>query len=389
MSVLGLVLFLGASVGNVNLLVYVLNYVYGLPLPHRLLTAVRGLNGLLSVAMPLLWWYVFGPDLTTALEPPTDAPCRALLAAYALACAAIGLVVFPAITLQRLLRREPAVVVESQSRSHDVAARLGYKPLGRGKYRDLGRLPGNQAFQVELAERTLALPGLPAAWDGLTILHVSDLHFCGSPDRAYYQHVMDLCREWGTPDLLALTGDYVDSNTHHRWIVPVLGRLRWRVAALAVLGNHDWRRDAPLVRRRLRRLGVRVLGNGWDRLDVLGQPLTVIGHEGPWFRPAPDLSGCPAEGFRLCLSHTPDNLGWARRHGIDLVLAGHNHGGQVRLPVLGSILTPSRFSRRYDCGTFHEPPTVLHVSRGLGGQHPLRYNCRPEVTWLVLRAGAT
>src|SRR5262249_4631012 len=65
--------------------------------------------------------------------------------------------------------------------------------------------------------------------------------------------------------------------------------------------------------------------------------------------------------------------------------AGHNHGGQIRFPVIGSVFVPSRYSRRYDCGTFYEPPTVLHVSPGLGGQEPVRYNCRPEVTKLVLQ----
>jgi predicted MPP superfamily phosphohydrolase len=67
------------------------------------------------------------------------------------------------------------------------------------------------------------------------------------------------------------------------------------------------------------------------------------------------------------------------------MLAGHNHGGQIRVPFFGSILVPSQFSRRYDCGTFHEPPTLLNVSRGLAGQHPLRYFCRPEVTRITLR----
>jgi predicted MPP superfamily phosphohydrolase len=110
----------------------------------------------------------------------------------------------------------------------------------------------------------------------------------------------------------------------------------------------------------------------------------VIGHEGPWFRPAPDLTECPADVFRLCLSHTPDNIRWAKQQRIDLMLAGHNHGGQIRFPVFGSMLVPSCYSRRYDCGLFHEPPTVLHVSRGLAGKHPVRYNCRPEVTKLVL-----
>jgi len=60
------------------------------------------------------------------------------------------------------------------------------------------------------------------------------------------------------------------------------------------------------------------------------------------------------------------------------LLAGHNHGGQVRFPVIAHCFVPSRYGRRYDCGIFHETATLLHVSRGLGGEHPLRYNCRPE-----------
>jgi uncharacterized protein len=115
----------------------------------------------------------------------------------------------------------------------------------------------------------------------------------------------------------------------------------------------------------------------------------VIGNESPWFRPAADLSKCPAGPFRLCLSHTPDNVGWARRNNIDLMLAGHVHGGQVRLPGIGSLFVPSRHSRRYDCGAFASGPTFMYVSRGLAGREPLRYNCRPEVTRIVLKSAAT
>jgi len=66
------------------------------------------------------------------------------------------------------------------------------------------------------------------------------------------------------------------------------------------------------------------------------------------------------------------------------MLSGHVHGGQIRLPWIGSILVPSRYGRRYDCGTFAEAPTLLHVSRGVSGEHPLRYHCKPEVTLLTL-----
>jgi predicted MPP superfamily phosphohydrolase len=297
----------------------------------------------------------------------------------------VGVGVVPAVTLWRRLRPRPGALLSNHSHTVDVAAQLGYKPVGRGKYRLLARLPGNEVFLTDLVERTLCLPRLPAAWDGLTILHLSDLHFSGTPDKAYYRHVMDLCRAW-EPDIVAFTGDLVDSDNHYRWIIPILGRLRWRCAAFGILGNHDSWHEPQVLRRRLQRLGMHVLGNCWEQLEVRGQPLLAIGHEGPWFKPGPDLSDCPEGPFRLCLSHTPDNIRWARQQHIDLMLAGHVHGGQIRFPVIGSVLVPSEYSRRYDCGVFHEPPTVLHVSRGLGGMHPLRYNCRPEVTRIILKA---
>jgi predicted MPP superfamily phosphohydrolase len=197
---------------------------------------------------------------------------------------------------------------------------------------------------------------------------------------------MDECRAWDS-DLVALTGDYVDSDYHRRWIVPLLGRLRWRIAAFAVLGNHDYWHEPSLIRRRLCRLKIHVLGNTWKQIEARGMPMVVIGHEGPWFRPGPSLDDCPPNVFRLCLSHTPDNLGWARANHIRLMLSGHNHGGQIRFPLIGSVFVPSLYGRRYDCGAFDEPPTLLHVTRGLAGKQPLRFNCRPEVAKLVLRAG--
>jgi uncharacterized protein len=383
MVVVGLLLLLGLCVGHMCLLVFGLNWLYAQPLPHRPLKAMRYVDWLLAAVGPFVFLWAFGFDLPESLWH-SGGWFHEALAAYALVCLPVGLLLFPAVTVRRLLRRPPAALLSNHTKTVDVAAALGHRPVGRSKYRALAHLPGNEIFRVDFAERTLALPDLPAAWDGLTILHLSDLHLCGTPDRVFHQHVMDRCREW-EPDLVAVTGDIVDSKRHHRWVVPVLGRLRWRVAAYAILGNHDSWRDVSLIRRRLRKVGMRVLDNRWEKLDVRGQPLVVIGHEGPWFRPEPDLSDCPRDAFRLCLSHTPDNIGWARRHEIPLVLAGHVHGGQIRFPVIGSVYAPSKYGRRYDCGMFYEAPTLMHVSRGLGGQHPVRYNCRPEVTLLVLR----
>ena len=129
-----------------------------------------------------------------------------------------------------------------------------------------------------------------------------------------------------------------------------------------------------------------VLNNTFTTLPIHGIPLTVIGHEGPWYRPAPDLSQCPP-GYRLLLSHTPDNIAWARRQQVGLMLSGHNHGGQIRIPGFGSIFVPSGYSRRYDQGHFDEGETFLHVNRGVAGKAPLRFFCRPQVTRFTIESG--
>jgi predicted MPP superfamily phosphohydrolase len=118
-----------------------------------------------------------------------------------------------------------------------------------------------------------------------------------------------------------------------------------------------------------------------------GRRLVLGGTEVPWMGTHPDFSSAP-DAFRLLLSHTPDHLEWARQQQADLMLSGHNHGGQVVLPVIGPVYSPSRFGVQYAAGAFWSEPTLLYVSRGVSGRHPLRWNCRPEVTKLVLRADA-
>jgi predicted MPP superfamily phosphohydrolase len=380
-----IVLFLAAWLGHAFLWTVLLNVLFSLPLHRRFLSAVRLLVAVNVLVLPPLLFLTHGPPPVTWLDDLAALHPHGVFAAYIALCWLIGVVVLPVLTVWRKLRRPPAVVVERRGQVLDIAERLGEPPVGDSKRWWIALWPGNQLFQVEFVELTLRLPRLPAALDGLTILHLTDLHFRGTPGRQFYHQVIDLCMNGGVPDLVAITGDVVDSDRHHRWVLPVLGKLRWNVAAYAVLGNHDYWHDPALVRRRLRRLGVRVLGNGWEQVTVRGEPVVVIGQEGPWFRPGPDLRDCPAGPFRLCLSHTPDYARWARRHGVDLMLAGHVHGGQIRVPVLESLFVPSWYSRKYDCGTFHEPPTVTYVSRGLAGKIPLRWNCRPEVTRITLR----
>ncbi|MFO0969422.1 MAG: metallophosphoesterase [Gemmataceae bacterium] len=376
-------LWLGAVIGHGFLMTTALNVLYAWPLPHRLLRFTRKIDILIVLAGPVLFLIAVAPWGQAGLDW-YGSGVRFYLAPYTVFCCVFGLIVAPLAQIGYWLRRTAPQLIAEQAEVVDVARVLGTPPAGRGKHFKLTTLPGNQVFQVEFRNLTLQMPQLPAAWEGLSILHLTDLHFRGTPDRAFYQYVVEKSMAAGTPDIVAITGDVVDSSWHHRWIVPILGRLRWNLAGYAILGNHDSWRDTQVIRRRLSRLGLQVLGNGWRALDVRGERMLVVGQECPWFKPAPDPSAWPEAAFKLCLSHTPDNIPWAKKHGIDLMLAGHVHGGQIRLPLIGSVFCPSRFSRRYDCGTFFEAPTLMHVSRGLAGQHPLRFRCRPEVTRIVL-----
>jgi predicted MPP superfamily phosphohydrolase len=92
--------------------------------------------------------------------------------------------------------------------------------------------------------------------------------------------------------------------------------------------------------------------------------------------------------FRIAVAHSPDQYPWAQNYDFDLMLAGHTHGGQIRFPVIGPVLSPSRFGVKYAAGTFYEAPTLMHVSRGIAGTRPLRFNCPPELSKLVLRREA-
>src|SRR5580765_5574835 len=241
---LALFLWLAACLGHTVLMVFTMNWLYGCPFPKRVMHPVRKIYAALILAgclyfAWLLWRFDFSfADLLANAYPPARA--------YIVICWISGLMMFPLTTAYNRLIRRPAVLLSNHTQTIDVTKELGFKPVGLGKRRHLARLPLNQCFEVDFAERFLEIPQLPSAWDGLRILHLSDLHFCGTPDRSFYHRVVERCLGWDA-DIVAVTGDFVDTDRHYRWIVPVLGRLRWKLAAYAILGNHDAWRDAAVI----------------------------------------------------------------------------------------------------------------------------------------------
>ena len=101
----------------------------------------------------------------------------------------------------------------------------------------------------------------------------------------------------------------------------------------------------------------------------------------------PDVPPRTDHALRLLLSHTPDQRDFAIDSDFDVMLCGHNHGGQVRLPVIGPVYSPSQYGVRYSGGTYEHEHLLIHVSRGTGSMDALQWNCRPEITLLELSTG--
>ena len=216
-----LLLFTAACLGHLVFMVLSHNWFYGQRMPRRLMDGVHLLHGGLFVAFPFLLWRVGGWGLSGLFR--FDSAGGIALAAYVVLCWVAAFVLLPLDIAWRTLRPKPAALGKEQSEVVDVVKQLGGPPAGVGKNGFQARLPFNEALTVEYLERTLHLPRLPAAWDGLSILHLSDLHLCGTPDRSWFRAVMDRCAAWA-PDLVAVTGDLADGEDYIRWIVPVLGR---------------------------------------------------------------------------------------------------------------------------------------------------------------------
>lgn len=377
--------------GHTELLVTIINRLHGLPIRADILQHARHVHDLLLLAFPpALIGFVglSGPGLLFGGDW-SGLPIGWRL--YLSACAA-GAVGLSYSILRHQLRRPPAQLLSVQSQVIDVAAAAGRQPIGSGPFRSLLRLPGNQQFQVEVTQKELLLPRLPVEQDGLTILHLSDWHFFGAVDRPYFEFVAELARQQPA-DIIVFTGDLLDRQELTQWIPTTLGRLSAPLGCLFVLGNHDWSLDPEPIRTALREHGWQDVSGRVLDIPCSGPRLLIGGTERPWMGTHPDFGAAPATGtarpLRILLSHGPDCIAAARRRDVDLMLAGHNHGGQVVLPIIGPVYSPSITGCHYAGGTFWRAPTLMHVSRGLSGRHPLRIDCPPEITRLILRSPAS
>jgi len=387
-------LLLLAVLGHVLLWVAVVNRLHAVNLTRGVshLGSMACLAAMLGIAAGYVaWFFVAGTDVLEhlRLDAVVLRPDVLLAVLYLLGCALVAVLAMARWIWRALLQPQPAILREHQSRSVRLAAGEGAVLTEEHAHHFLVHLPRNEILHLDFSDRVIELPRLPSALDGLSIVHLSDFHFTGRVGRGYFDEVVHLANQ-EKPDLIAVTGDLIDENRFIDWVPETVGRLRAKYGVYFVLGNHDVWCDEPRLRRVLVECGLVDLGGRAVEVSVRDRNVVLAGNELPWMAPAADLRRCPppsSEGgpMRIVLSHSPDQLAWAQAHHVDLMLAGHTHGGQIRLPLIGPLLAPSRSGVRYASGLFYSPPTVMHVSRGISGEFPVRLNCPPEMTRLVLR----
>ncbi|WP_207395786.1 metallophosphoesterase [Bremerella alba] len=252
-------------------------------------------------------------------------------------------------------------------------------------------IPGNEILRLEVDRKEIFLPRLPKELDGFTITHLSDLHLKGHMAEDFYRKVVDQANDLQS-EMIVIAGDIFDRTECFAWS-RTLAELSADCGVFFILGNHEIRTlDPSGCRKTLVDEGFIDVGGRHMTLSIRGYPVVLAGNELPWHTPAADMPSLDDSQFdrrplKLLLAHTPDQIAWAKSFDFDLMLAGHNHGGQIRLPGIGAIVSPSWYGTRYSGGVFYFDPTLLHVSRGISGTSPLRWNCPPEITQLVLRQG--
>lgn len=290
-------------------------------------------------------------------------------------------------------QNENAICVEKKGMDETAAVKwwLGMGAYwGRAVLKMLGlyRRGIRNARDYRIVHHDLQIPGLPEAFAGFQILHVSDFHLPRRhPELAEF---MGRALMGVKVDLCALTGDYrygYFGATDH---VPgqlhtILSGVTSRYGVVCVLGNHD----RFIVGEKLEAAGFPVLFNEGIAIRKGTEQIWVSGmdehHKFKCGRMEEALQGAPEQGCILMLTHTPENIAEAAARGVSLYLAGHTHGGQIRLPLLGALLSNAQCQRDQVWGSWRFGNMVGYTTSGIGATDiPARFNCPPEAAILTL-----
>ncbi len=242
-------------------------------------------------------------------------------------------------------------------------------------------------YALELNQITVSSERLPDAFNGFRIAHVSDLH--STEMGANNETLISMLRQ-AEPDIIAITGDLMDSRDTDPSVALRFCQDAVKIAPVYyITGNHEVRLDSKLYADLidgLKAAGVTVFEDTSVTLTRDGAEICLAGHQ--WGRAELVAGITDFQGFKILLSHTPEDFSVYAAAGYDLVLTGHAHGGQFRLLFIGGLFAPGQgFLPKYDSGLYQLDGTQMVVSRGIGNSIiPLRFNNPPEVILITLEA---
>jgi predicted MPP superfamily phosphohydrolase len=378
--------------GHFGLMLSLYNRINGVGMARRTVKRIVKAMFVYTIFLPpIVWWLNQGAisdrwfGRVTVIQGVGESSLPLALIGYGLVCLATYVVLgIPWLIFRPIFGLEWVKV----KRVSEVVAvdQVCAVPLAlTSKCKIESRLPLNQLFELSVDIVDLPVVGLPVALDGYKVAQLSDIHLTGDVHPDFAGYAIQRANEWG-PDLMAITGDIIDKQSCIDWLGDIFGSAEATDGCYYVLGNHDTRIvDSWQTRQAMDSAGWTDLGSRSLRTSLRGVETLMIGNEHPWYE-RPIIEDKEGDEFRFLLSHSPDQIGWARKHRVELMLAGHTHGGQGRLPLAGPLLSPSYHGSRFASGDFYKAPTTMHVSRGLCGTHLLRINCRPELSLLRLRS---
>lgn len=256
------------------------------------------------------------------------------------------------------------------------------------------------AFFIEpnrlvIREQTIRIDNWPQQLNGLRIAVIADIH-AGAPfiDEKKLRLIVQRTNEL-RPDLIVILGDYMTGNGRVRHTMepevfaPILKDLSAPLGVYSVLGNHDWWFSGRKVRAGLEQNGIKVLEDEVVQLNARGTSLWLVGLADLWTRPQnveATINKVPEGAPVIALTHNPDIFPQVSQR-VPLMLAGHTHGGQVRFPLIGSVVHSSRLGERYEVGHVFENNHHLFVTTGIGTSIlPVRFGLPPEIVLLTVNA---